>query len=125
MSSARVLIIEDHADTRELLQLILTRDGLQASGVGTLAEAKVAMQENCYDLYLMDSRLPDGSGFDFCRELRNNAPYKRVVFYSALAHEEEKQAGLDAGAIAYFVKPLELMELVKELKRLLAIEQEF
>jgi DNA-binding response OmpR family regulator len=55
-------------------------------------------------LYLLDTRFPEGSGLDLCKQLRDSNPQTPIVFYSGDARETEKAKGLSAGADAYLVK---------------------
>ena len=66
-ASARVLVVDDEADIRELLDLTLARMGLAADCAGTVAEARKLLEQTCYSLCLTDMRLPDGEGLDIVR----------------------------------------------------------
>ena len=82
-----------------------------ATGVG------LATNEH-FDLYLLDSRLPDGSGVDLCRELRSFDKRTPILFYSAAAYEVDKKRAMDCGAQGYLTKPSEngdLCDMVKTL----------
>ena len=62
-------------------------------------------QAEQFDLYLLDTRFPEGSGLDLCKQLREFSPQTPIVFYSGNAGEPDKAKGLAAGADAYLVKP--------------------
>jgi DNA-binding response OmpR family regulator len=67
--------------------------------------------EERFDLYLLDSWLPDGSGLDLCRRIRKFDPVTPIFFYSAAAYEADKNMALSAGAQAYLIKPSQTSEL--------------
>lgn len=71
----------------------------------TAAEALRKVQTERFDLYLLETRLPDGNGFELCRLMRELTPNTPIVFYSGDAGEVFEQKGLEAGANAYFAKP--------------------
>lgn len=101
----RILYAEDNKDACEMLSTLLSLSDIEVLPAGSVAEAFQAAQNKYFDLYLLDSRLPDGSGFELCQQLRERDPQTPIVFYSADAFEWDKQKGLAAGANAYLVKP--------------------
>ena len=71
----RVLYIEDHEDTRELVTLLLSQKSFEVV-TGTTIESGIALAlAEKFDLYLLDSWLPDGSGMDLCRRIRDSRSY--------------------------------------------------
>jgi len=64
-----------------------------------------------FDLYLLDSSLPDGSGVDLCRRIREFDKATPIVFYSAAAYEIDRDEAIKSGAQAYLVKPSHPSEL--------------
>lgn len=101
----RVLYVEDHEDSREMLGLILQMALIEAKSVGTAAEALSTIQAERFDLYLLDSTLPDLDGFELCRRVRDLDASTPILFFSGAAYEADKQKGLEAGANAYISKP--------------------
>lgn len=109
--SPRVLYIEDHDDTRELVTLVLEQKRFEVVS-GTTIESGVALAESQhFDLYLLDSWLPDGSGLDLCRQIREFDKTTPILFYSAAAYEIDRDQALRCGAQAYLVKPSQPSEL--------------
>ncbi len=107
----RVLVVDDEADIRELLELTLSRMGLAADGVGTLAEARRALSQRGYQLCLTDMRLPDGDGLELVRHIArtgNDLPVAVITAYSSM---ENAVAALKAGAFDYLAKPVALEQL--------------
>ena len=107
----RVLYIEDHDDTRELVTLVLEQRSF-AVVTGSTIESGVRLAcSQDFDLYLLDSWLPDGSGLDLCRQIREFDQDTPILFYSAAAFEIDRQEAISSGAQAYLIKPSQPSEL--------------
>lgn len=100
-----VLYAENNEDACYMLSTLLGFSDIDVSQARSIKEAFDAAHEKDFDLYLLDSQMPDGSGFEFCRRLREFKPNAPIVFYSGDAHEADRQKGLAAGANAYLFKP--------------------
>jgi len=100
----RILCADDE-DTCELLSTTLGFSDIEVKSTGKIAEALRLAQTEPFDLYLLETRLPDGDGFELCRRLHEFAPHTPIVFYSSEAYPVDRQKGLAAGAVAYLVKP--------------------
>jgi DNA-binding response OmpR family regulator len=101
----RILYAEDNEDACLMLSILLGYSGIDVSPAGTIEEAVREAQTNKFDAYLLDSRFPDGSGEELCRQLLEMNPHVPVVFYSGDGGSIDKKKGLAAGAGAYLVKP--------------------
>ena len=101
----RILCVEDHEDSREMLSMILRMELIEATSVGTAEAALASIQAERFNLVLLDAWLPDLDGFELCRRLRSLDPHTPIVFFSGAAHEADKQRGIEAGADAYVSKP--------------------
>jgi DNA-binding response OmpR family regulator len=101
----RILYAEDNEDACLMLSILLGYSGIDVSPAGTIEEAVREAQTNKFDAYLLDSRFPDGSGEELCRQLLEMNPHVPVVFYSGDGGSVDKKKGLAAGAGAYLVKP--------------------
>jgi two-component system OmpR family response regulator len=101
----RVLYVEDNADSFDMLQVMLASAGIDLVSAGSIAEALTQAGRERFDLYLLDSGLPDGSGVSLCRTLRAVEPVIPILFYSGSAYVEEIELGLSAGADGYMLKP--------------------
>lgn len=110
----RVLYAEDNRDACQMLTVLLNFSAIEVIAAGTIAEAWQLAQTGDFDLYLLDSRFPDGDGLELCRSLKEYAPRTPIIIYSGHAHENDIQKGLSVGANAYLVKPYiyELTELI-------------
>ena len=101
----RVLCVDDDEDSRVMLTTLLRLALIEAKAVGTAAQALSLIQSERFDLYLLDSRLPDLDGFELCRRMRALDLDTPILFFSGAAYETDKKKGIDAGADAYVVKP--------------------
>lgn len=111
-----VLCVEDNQDNCELIALILPE--YEVIFAHTIAEARQLFAERRFSLCLLDNWLPDGSGIELCRMIRESDRAFPVVFVSGVGNKPDIQKALDAGAAHYLVKPYEpekLRQIVKEL----------
>lgn len=118
LSKRHILYVEDHEDTRELIVLVLKQRDYDVSTCGSIEAAVKLAANNRYDLYLLDSWLPDGSGLELCRKIREFDCGTPILFYSAAAYEVDRELALKNGAQGYLIKPTqnsELCELVSSL----------
>jgi len=118
-----VLVIDDEADIRELLELSLVRMGLAVESVGSVADAKRLLQSKHYDLCLTDMRLPDGDGLDLVRFIGVQRVELPVAVITAFGSTENAVAALKAGAFDYLTKPLSLDQLRALVKSALSLPQ--
>ncbi len=114
----RILLVEDHHDTRTLLLFLLGDAGYEVAPAGTCAEAFRLAESELFDLYMIDGLLPDGTGLDLCRQLRHSNPRTPIVFHSGLAYETDKQQAYAAGAQDYLAKPADMDEISATIARL-------
>jgi len=101
----RILCVDDHEDSSQLLKLLLAESDYEVSTAGTMDEAIRLASANDFDLYVMDKHLPDGSGIDLCRKLTELTPNVPCIFYSGDAYEIRREEALAAGAHAFIPKP--------------------
>jgi len=106
-----VLVVDDEADIRELLELSLLRMGLGVSSAGSVAEAKALLQGRSFDLCFTDMRLPDGDGLDLVRHIGEHCRDLPVAVITAYGSMENAVSALKAGAFDYLTKPLSLDQL--------------
>ena len=115
----RVLCIDDHEDTSEMLQLILSQEDYEVVTAVTMKEALQLAASQEFDLYVLDRHLPDGSGLELCRKLSQITPGVACVFYSGDAYAIQKAEALAAGADDYVVKP-DIDRLIESVRQQLA-----
>ena len=111
MSSPRVLVVDDEADLRELLEITLVRMGLDVDSAETLKEARAFLAAGDYGLVLTDMRLPDGLGLELVRELAASGRNIPVAVVTAYGSADNAVIALKAGAFDYICKPVVLDEL--------------
>ncbi|MDR2636954.1 MAG: sigma-54 dependent transcriptional regulator [Zoogloeaceae bacterium] len=110
-SRPRVLIIDDEADIRELLDLTIARMGMDTDCAATVGEAMDFIARQNYQLCLTDMRLPDGDGLEIVRHLNGNDIDTPVAVITAYGSAENAVAALKAGAFDYLAKPVGLEQL--------------
>lgn len=109
--TARILYIEDHEDTRELVTLLLAQKSYEVITRSTIESGVALAGSERFDLYLLDSWLPDGSGLALCEQIRTFDKTTPILFYSAAAYAADHELALKCGAQAYLVKPSQPSEL--------------
>lgn len=104
---ARILIAEDERDIRDLIAFTLRFAGHEVVATTNGQEAVDAARENPPDLVLLDVRMPRMTGYEACRQIKAEPSLQHIpiVFLSAKGQESEVQAGLNAGAVEYILKP--------------------
>jgi CheY-like chemotaxis protein len=118
---AKILIAEDERDIRELVAFTLRFAGHEVVAVENGAEAVEAALVEMPQLILMDVRMPRMTGYEACQQIKADPRIQHipVVFLSAKGQDSEIQAGLDAGAAEYLLKPFAPMELSAKIGELL------
>lgn len=111
----QILVIEDDAAIREVLQALLGSVGFRVVEAATAARAEVEARAHKPDLLLVDLGLPDGDGLNVIRSVRGWSPVPIIVL-SARTMEEQKIAALDAGADDYITKPFSAAELLARVR---------
>ena len=118
---SRVLVVEDEAHIRELIQLHLRLEGLEIDAVadGQVALARAGTES--YDLIILDLMLPGVDGISICRAVRREGPNQDVpiLMLTARREESDKVLGLESGADDYLAKPFGIRELVARARALL------
>jgi DNA-binding response OmpR family regulator len=109
----KLLIVEDDADTAEMLSLFFEKEGYQVTSTAWGQDALEFCQEMQPDVILLDIRLPDIDGFEVCRQLHNSfqTSHIPVICLTERREQVDKIDGLEAGAIDYVTKPFNLHEL--------------
>jgi DNA-binding response OmpR family regulator len=118
MGAMRVLVVDDHADTRQLLTRSLERASYGVKAVPSCEEAEAALEQGSFDVIVLDVMLPDGSGIDLCERLRVAKRQVPILLLTARGEVRDRVAGLDAGADDYLVKPFAVLELLARVKAL-------
>ena len=122
MSRQSVLIVDDEPDIRELLDITLSRMGLETYTAATLGEAESQVAREQPDLCLTDMRLPDGNGISLVEYIQQNFPQIPVAMITAHGSVETAISALKAGAFDFISKPIELDTLRRLVNTALQLE---
>jgi two-component system KDP operon response regulator KdpE len=115
---SRILVVDDEPQIVRGLRVVLRNAGFEVDSAGTKEEALDALSHRPPDAVLLDLVLPDGSGVDVCRQVREWS-HVPIVVVSAVGDEREKVRALDAGADDYVTKPFGSQELTARLRAVL------
>jgi DNA-binding response OmpR family regulator len=110
-TKARVLHVDDHQDTRLIIAALLSDLGYGVMTAGSVAEGLALAKEIKYDLFILDVRLPDGTGIELCQHLRELQADTPVLYYSAYGDEAEHKAAIATCGDAYLRKPVSAAEM--------------
>jgi len=118
----KVLIVDDDRDTREMLALALEVEGFDVAQIPNGIKLVSALEVDRPDVVLLDVMMSWIDGFELCRSIRRNPAFANIpiVFVSAKKGREDVQKGLDAGAVDYFAKPVDMPRLTDRLRQLSA-----
>jgi len=103
----KILLVEDHEDTSELMVLLLNQLNYDVATAASIAGALGMAESADFDLFVFDSLLPDGTGTELCKHIRERNDSTPILFYSAMAYDQDKHEALMAGAQRYLVKPVD------------------
>ncbi len=119
--SQKILIIEDEPDIRKNLEYNITREGYEVISASSLSEGRQKLESDSFTLLLLDLMLPDGSGLDLFRELKQNKSLSTmpVIILTAKDDEVDKVVGFELGADDYVTKPFSVRELILRVKAVL------
>jgi two-component system, OmpR family, response regulator RegX3 len=114
----KILLVEDESSITEPLGEALRSEGFDMHVAGTVADSLEAAGRLKPDLILLDVGLPDGSGYDVCREIRRDSQVP-IIMLTARGEETDRIIGLELGADDYVVKPFSARELVARVRAVL------
>jgi DNA-binding NtrC family response regulator len=114
-----VLIVEDDYMIRKATRGYFELEGLPSDACTTLEEARAIIREAEPRLMILDGKLPDGYGVDFCRELRDSGYTPPILIHTALSAASTMRAGYAAGCTDYIVKPFDVKLLLLKARRYL------
>ena len=119
--SQKILIIEDEPDIRKTLEYNISREGYEVISASSLSEGRQKLESASFSLLLLDLMLPDGSGLDLCRELKQDKSLSSmpVIILTAKDDEVDKVVGFELGADDYVTKPFSVRELILRVKAVL------
>lgn len=114
----QILLVEDEPAIADALQFVLRGEGFSPRHASTLGAARQLLAQAPADLIVLDIGLPDGSGLDYCREIRRTSATP-ILFLTARHDEIDRILGLELGADDYVVKPFSPREVVARIKAIL------
>lgn len=113
-----IMILEDDKDLASGIKLALADDSLEFTLFDTIREARAAVETQNFDLLIIDINLPDGSGLEFCKEIRKSSKVA-ILMLTAKDTEMDIVTGLESGADDYITKPFNLIILRARIRALL------
>ena len=115
----KILIVDDHDIVRKGLAMLVSRqeDLTVVAEAGTVAEAVEKARKTVPDVVVMDIRLPDGTGIEACREIRNDNSDVKVLMLTSYGDEEAVMGSIMAGASGYLLKEIRSQEIVDAIRR--------
>ncbi len=121
----RILVVDDNQDNASLMQQLLQSRGYQVRAVHNARDAEVEIYTQLPDLILLDVIMPGKTGYDLCRDLKNNASTRLipVVMITGLSDREDKIRGIEAGADDFLNKPIFPEELFARVRSLIKLKE--
>lgn len=120
----KILYVEDDLSLIDGLKYSLEKNGFEVDNARTVTQALALFRQSKYSLLLLDVTLPDGTGFDVCREVRKSSSVP-IIFLTASDEEVNIIRGLDMGGDDYITKPFRLGEVISRIKALLRRSAQF
>lgn len=123
-TAPHILVVDDDPEIRKLLARYLESQGLRVLLAASCEELRERLITNNVDLIVLDVMLPDGSGLDLCRDLRNERSKVPIILLTALKEDVDRIIGLEIGADDYLGKPFNPRELVARVRAVLRRQAE-
>lgn len=114
----KILLVEDNETIVLGLSYLLQEENFEYAIAKTKAEALRLLDKNTFDLILLDIALPDGSGFELCKYVKEHMNIA-IIFLTAKDEEKDVVKGLDMGADDYIIKPFRNRELISRINNVL------
>ena len=120
MSTGKIMVVEDDLALSAGLCFEMDMNGYLTVAAYNIKKARQLAEEDNFDLVILDVNLPDGNGFDFCRELKERDSGLPVIFLTANDLEDDVVTGFDLGADDYVTKPFSMKILLKRVEAALS-----
>jgi two-component system response regulator RegX3 len=120
----RILLVEDDLSLINGLSFAVKKEGYELDVVRTSCEAEAIWADGKYDIVILDVSLPDGSGFDICKKIRQTSKVP-IIFLTAADEETDIIMGLDIGGDDYITKPFKLAIFISRINALLRRSNNF
>lgn len=118
-----ILLVEDDETLLTEIRRAIEHEGHEVASCPNIADARQILEERKFDLIVLDWGLPDGTGVDFCTELRQAGENASILMLTGRSLPAEKVQGLDSGADDYLTKPFHLKELTLRVRSLVGRAQ--
>jgi DNA-binding response OmpR family regulator len=115
----KILVVEDEPDIQLGLKYNLEHEGYEVDTAGNGREGLEKASENSFNLIILDVQLPEISGFDICRKLREHKVFTPIIMLTGKSDDFDKVLGLELGADDYMTKPFNVRELLARIKAIL------
>jgi len=117
MEAFRVLVVDDEPDFLETLVKRLKRRKVDASGVSSGVEAMQLLEQEHFDVVILDIRMPGMDGLETLREMKRKRPLMEVILLTGHASVESGMQGMQLGAFDYVMKPAELEDILEKARQ--------
>jgi DNA-binding NtrC family response regulator len=117
MEAFRVLVVDDELDFLETLVKRLKRRKVDASGVSSGVEAMQLLEQEHFDVVILDIRMPGMDGLETLREMKRKRPLMEVILLTGHASVESGMQGMQLGAFDYVMKPAELEDILEKVRQ--------
>jgi DNA-binding NtrC family response regulator len=117
MQKSRVLIIDDEPDFLETIVKRLKKRNLDATGVGSGEDALRAIENESFDVAILDMRMPGMDGIETLKEIKRKSPLTEVIMLTGHASVESGMQGMQLGAFDYMIKPADFEELIEKVQQ--------
>ncbi|HEX5736731.1 MAG TPA: response regulator [Blastocatellia bacterium] len=114
----RILCVEDDADSREVITILLGLWGYEVVTASSPTDGLELAQQDSFALIILDNWYEIGSGLELCKQIRGFDTNTPIIFYSASAYEVDVQKAMEAGAQGYLFKPTEIEVMVQTIEGL-------
>ena len=114
----RILLVEDHAESRELVEFNLKEYAVICAS--DFDEGLSLARQQKFDLFILDNWLPDRSGVELCRIIREFDPHTPILFYSSAAYGRDISEAMHAGAQEYLIKPVSFDDFKRAVVQLIS-----
>lgn len=115
----KILVVDDDKEIQHALQLVSSTEDFTITSVFSVSEARAYIQNETFDLIILDIMLPDGNGFNLLQLIRSSEIYTPILCLSSKDDEAFKVAGLEVGADDYMTKPFSISLLKSKIKALI------
>jgi CheY-like chemotaxis protein len=113
----RILFIDDDKDTCDMMRTLLGGAGYDAVSASTVTEGLRLAKTDSFDLILLDTYFPDGTGVELCQMIRTFDKQIPIFFYTGMALDSEIDKAIQAGAQGCFIKPVDVKTLLQTVSR--------